>query len=128
MVEFALVIILFLGVLMAIWEGARLVTSYFALANAAREGARAGIYTTASDATIQDKVRQTLPAWISVPNGNITICRRATSSSGCGTTPYVSGSVIDVTVTYTFHLVPFAGGWLSRATVPLTGYHRARVE
>jgi Flp pilus assembly protein TadG len=134
MVEFSIAILLFLGMLAAIFEGARLVASYFALGGAAREGARAGVYVPSAsrpvgtiDADVRAKVRQTVPFLGNIPDGDITICRRSTADAACGTTVQ-SGSVIEVTVQHTFQLVPFAGGWLGRASVPLTGYQRTMVE
>ena len=135
MVEFALVILLFLGMVLAIIEGARLVASHFTLSNAAAEGARAGAFvpttslTTATiDNNVRTAVRRTVVPWVTIPDSNITICRRATRSAACGTTPVQSGSVIEVTATYTFRFVPFAGGWLGRANIPLTGHHVARIH
>lgn len=148
LVEFALTALLFLGIILAIFEGARLVGSYVALGNAAREGARAGLYAVSSSSTtcapapayvpplsvycldqaIRAKVRATLHPWINVPDSAITICRRTDASAPCGTTA-VSGSLVDVTVTWTFQWVPFAGGWLGRNSgLPLTAYHRARID
>jgi len=134
MIEFAAVMLVFLGAVMTTFEGARLLTSAFALSNAAAEGARAGAYVPTSarpiatlDADIRAAVRATTAFLGTIPDGSITICRRATSGAACGTTVQ-SGSVIEVTVTYAFQLVPFAGGWLGRAGVNLTGYNRARID
>jgi hypothetical protein len=148
MVEFALAGLLFLGIIVALFESARLVGSYIALGNAAREGARAGLYAVSSSSTtcapapafipplsvycldeaIRYKVRATLHPWMNVPDSAITICRRTNASAPCGTTA-VSGSLVDVTVTWTFQLVPFASGWLGqRSGLPLTAYHRARID
>lgn len=148
MVEFALTITLFLGILVSIFEGARLVASYIALGNAAREGARAGLYVVSSSSTscaaapayvppmsvycldqaIKYQVRATLQPWMDVPDGAVTVCRRTDSTKACGT-PVVSGSLVDVTVTWTFQIVPFAGGWLGKTSgFPLTAYYRARID
>jgi Flp pilus assembly protein TadG len=143
-VEFALVVILFLGLFMAIFEGARFATTAFVIANAAEDGARAGLYFPTSSlpvATIDGYVRTAVRertatfGWIgTIPDANITICRHALPSaavtSTCDTTapPLLSGSVIDVTVTYTFTFFSFPGNWLGQGSHTLTGYRRARLE
>jgi len=139
MVEFAFVVVLFLGTIVAVFEGARLVATYFALANAAAEGARAGQYVTAGDASVQAAAQRTLQPWITITNVStastcsdndvICICRRATAASACGSTPIERRSVIDVTIRYRLQLVPFAGGFVGQtAGINLTGYKRAIIE
>lgn len=131
MLEFALVTVLLLGMMVGVLEGARLVAAYFVVANAAREGARAGVFPSATDATIQAQVNKTASRVIgTVPSADNTleICRRATPTAGCGTTPLSVGSVIDVTVTHTFRFLPFASGWLGQQSIRLTGFHRAYLE
>lgn len=143
-VEFALVVVMFLGLLMAIIEGARLATSAFVIANAAEDGARAGVYVPRSSlpiATIDGLVRTAVRErtatfrWIgTIPDANITICRHALATAAVGSTcdttvpPLKSGSVIDVTVTYTFTFFSFPGNWLRQGNHTLTGYRRARLE
>jgi Flp pilus assembly protein TadG len=131
MVEFAIVVLLLLGMMVGILEGARLAAAYFVVGNAAREGARAGVFASASDTTIQTKINDT--AWRVIgqlPSGDnaITICRRAAPDQACGSTPLGVGSVIDVTVAHTFRFLPFAGGWLGQQSVALTSFHRAYLE
>ena len=41
---------------------------------------------------------------------------------------YYGGSVIDVTVNYSFSFLLFEGGFLHQTTIPMTGYKRARIE
>jgi Flp pilus assembly protein TadG len=138
-VEFALVAVLLFGAMVMVIEGARLTMSYFAVGNAAAEGARAGQYTTATDASIQAAARRTLEPWIQVPNLDasgacsgdnvVCICRRTTPDAACATTPIQNGSVIEVTVKYNFNLLPLAAGFLQRAGPwTLTGYKRATIE
>jgi Flp pilus assembly protein TadG len=142
MVEFAIVLVIFLGMLMAIFEGARLAMSAWMISVAARDGARAGIYvpsTSLTIATIDNRVIARVQATaarvgIVVPIASITICRHsspdAAPTDSCDTAapPLKSGSVVDVTVTHTFSFVPFAGGWLGQGNRTLTGYYRARIE
>jgi hypothetical protein len=153
MVEFALVLLVFLGLTMAIFEGARLALAAWAISTAARDGARAGIYLPCSTpppsggcpanappiATIDSRIKARAQATaarlgIVVPDANVVICRHtslhAAVTDTCDTTapPLKSGSVIDVTVRHTFSFVPFAGDWLGQGNRELTGYHRARIE
>jgi Flp pilus assembly protein TadG len=134
--EFSLVVLIFLGLLMAIFEGARLAASYFALANAAREGTHAGRFIAVTDDnTIRQQVQAPLGLlpWISPSDLTIEICRHASPTaavgSSCDTTGLQSGtSVIDVTVSWTFNFFFFPGGWLGQSSKALTGYQRARIE
>ena len=142
MVEFAIVLLVFLGMLMAIFEGARLAMTAWVISTAARDGARAGIYLPSSAlpvATIDTRIKTRVQATatrlgITVPNANIIICRHASADAlvtdACDTAapPLTSASVVDVTVTYTFSFVPFAGDWLSQGNQTLTGYYRAGIE
>jgi hypothetical protein len=134
MVEFALVLILSLGMVMAIFEGARLVAAYFIVANAAADGARTGAFVSTSqrplsvlDADIRAAVRETTSMLGALPDEAIAICRRTSRTAPCGTTVQ-SGSVVDVTVSYRFDFLPFAGGWLGRTSIELTGQSRAQVD
>jgi hypothetical protein len=151
MVEFALVVLLLVGVMAVIIEGARWITTYFAVANAAAEGARAGAFVPDPlwpvgnvDSKIQAAARSVLMPWMELPNFDgsgvcggtdvICVCRRYTSTSGCdpaNTSTVLSNyfSTIDVTVSYTFRWFPFAAGWLGQVvTSEMTGFHRARIE
>ena len=111
---------LFLGFLVGIMEGARMIGSYFALSNAAAEAARVGAIVPSSTATgsisdcntlnatqsgslsvasldnkIRCRARETMEPWISLPDSAITICRRATITASCdasGTSSVVSNS------------------------------------
>jgi TadE-like protein len=104
LVEFSLVSMVFLGFLVGIIEGARMIGSYFALSNAAAEAARVGatvpsptatltipetdcplLESTSSDKLtivgldnkIRCRARLTMQPWISLPASSIEICRRA---------------------------------------------------
>jgi hypothetical protein len=127
-----------------LFEGGRLVAARFALSNATTDGARAGAFVPTSelpvstlDASIRKAVRDTTaflgsmpdnPSAGSIADSAIIICRRATPTAACGSTPVRSGSVLDVTVTYTFEVLPAAGGGMANATIPLTSYYRARID
>ena len=131
--EFALTVVLFFGLLLAIFEGARLIATNSALGNAAADGARAAAFAPSSrnsqtdlDAATRAAVRQTNGLLGTLPDSSITICRRTTRAAACSTVQ--SGSVTEVTVSYAFAFVPFAGGWLGQASLPLTGYHRVQLD
>jgi len=161
LLEFSLVSMLFLGLLVSIFEGARMIGSYFALSNAAAEAARVGAIVPSPTATgsisncdtlnatqssylsvasldnkIRCRARETMQPWISLPDSAITICRRATITSSCDATgtssvvsnSYYGGSVLDVTVNYSFQFLLFEGGFLHNTSVPMTGYKRARID
>lgn len=134
MVEFAVALLFFVGMLLAIFEGARLVATFFAVANAAADGARAGAFAPTTqlpaatlDSNVRAAVRETTSFLGTIPDASITICRRTSPTAACGT-PVRSGSIVDVTVDYTFYFVPFAGGWLGQSSVPVTGYHRVQID
>jgi Flp pilus assembly protein TadG len=137
LVEFALAALLFFGFLVAILEGARWLATYFLLANAAAEGARAGAFAPTPgwpqadiDAKIRMGARSVLAPWIDLPDANITICRAAPATDPCTTSvsSVLSGNDLVVTVTYTFQWVPFAAGWLGQAADQITVSHRERIE
>jgi Flp pilus assembly protein TadG len=141
-VEFALVIILFLALIVLIFEGALLAGNWFALGNAAREGARAGSITTATDSQILDAVNRTASvftrSFASVTANTsesgctgthtLCVCRHAAGSGTC-TTSVTRGDQIDVTIRHRFYFIPFAGGYIGQnAGLQLVTYEQARIE
>ena len=84
LVEFGFVALMLIGVMLAIIEGARWISTYFMLANAAAEGARVGTFTTSTDTQIRTATQSILaPApWIVLdPNNDIAICRLPTAAA-----------------------------------------------
>jgi Flp pilus assembly protein TadG len=146
MVEFAFAGMLFFFMLVLVFEGARLTLTYFLVQNAAKEGARMGMADPRSSGdltTIDTRIRNTVRAGTtsfgipfvgSIPDGNITICRRSTpTSAGCTTNvdqiSRDTGSVVEVTVITDFQYVPGAGGFLHKlGTTRLTGFHQTLIE
>jgi Flp pilus assembly protein TadG len=150
MVEFALTIIPFLMLVMSVMEAGRLVATNFALANAAREAARAGRYLSLpTDATILAAANGTAQAFTgplttvvdannnSCGTNSVCVCRyvsgTAATTSPCDTTGFKQGSVVDVTINYTFGLIPYMTTnpyfcIFCRATFPLYAYYRAVIE
>lgn len=153
MVEFALTIIPFLMLVFAVIEGGRMVATYFALENAAREGSRAGRYLASSSSTtgILNGVNTTANVFA----GSYSSVTVDTNKSSCGTEAVCvchytsataatnaacssmsalrSGSVVDVTVKHTFSLLPLMNSnayycLLCMATIQMMGYHRAIME
>jgi Flp pilus assembly protein TadG len=139
MVEFALALSVLLMMMMGILEGARWVSTYAALANAAADGARAGAYlptstwtVSAIDSRVRSAARTVLPAWITLADADITVCRRTATATSCTapglTTGLTSGAVIEVTVVYAFHWVPAASGLLGTADTTITVHDSARID
>jgi Flp pilus assembly protein TadG len=142
MVEFALVVMLFLGLLIMIFQGAALAANWFALGNGAREGARAGSITTATDADVLAAVNRTAATFTSsfasatanttqsgcTAQQAVCICRHNPGSTACITT-VTRGDQVDVTVRHRFDFLPFAGGFIGQnAGIQLTAFEQARIE
>jgi Flp pilus assembly protein TadG len=140
-VEFSLVIMLFLGLLIMIFQGGALAANWFALGNGAREGARAGSVTTATDPQILAAVNRTASTFTS-SFGSVTanttqsgctaehavcVCRHPAGSTTC-TTTVTRGDLVDVTVRHRFQFLPFAGGFIGQTGMQLTAYEQARIE
>jgi hypothetical protein len=139
MVEFALTTLLLVGVIVAIIDGARWISTYFALAHAAAQGVRVGAFVPRAswpiddiDAKIRIATRSALPGWIELAAEDIVICRRQTSASECdaaGTAQLLRGtSTVEVTVTHTFQWFPYAGAWLGQVADEITAFHREHIE
>ena len=142
MVEFAFVILLLVGAVLAIVEGARWMVTYFALANAAAEGARAGAFVPSAawsassiDARIDAAARSVLPPWITLADDEISVCRLATSvDNTCSTgdvapsPAIISGSFVEITITHTFRWFPFATGYLGQPNDLIRAVHRQRID
>jgi Flp pilus assembly protein TadG len=141
-VEFGITILFLIGVLVAIFEGARWLSTYFMLANAAAEGARAGAFVPRTPQWPQDDIdtkitaatNRVLAEWIDLTDTNITICRvePTTATTACtadsSVSPILSGDDIIVKITYTFRWLPFAAGWLGQSSDTITVSHRERIE
>src|SRR4051794_12500965 len=146
MVEFALTIVPFLMFVLALFEGGRMIATNYAIANAAREGARAGRYFTVTTNTgILAAVNVTaatftgqLTTVTDTPNsscgaGQVCVCRHvlpsASLSTSCDSTGLIKGSVVDVTLNYTFQFIPLMNNntyfcLLCAATIPMSAYYR----
>jgi Flp pilus assembly protein TadG len=150
MVEFALTMVPFLMFILAIFEGGRMIATNYAIANAAREGARAGRYLTvtsndvalaAANVTASTFTGQ-LTTVTQAPNSScganqVCVCRHilpsASLSASCDTTGLTKGSVVDVTLNYTFQFVPLMNNntyfcLFCRASLPMSAYYRVAME
>src|SRR5215217_5422121 len=78
-VELALILLLFLTLALLVFEGGLLSANWFALGNAAREGARVGSRSSATDADILDAVNRAA----SVFTGSFASVTADTAPSGC---------------------------------------------
>ena len=130
MVEFSLAVLLLVGVMLAIIEGARWMSTYFMLSNAASEGARVGALLASTDSQIREATQFSLAPWIFIdPNTDVAICRLATASASDTTCPNAaaaSGNFIQVKVTYSFQwsLFPIWIGQMADQTITVSDRQR----
>lgn len=82
LVEFALVSPVLLFFLLGIVDFGRAVSSFIAVSEGAREGARAGIYATATDDDIRNTVRLQSPMLGTLSDANISITPAYPRGSG----------------------------------------------
>jgi hypothetical protein len=95
-VEFALILPVIVLILMGVFDLGRAFYAYSVVADAAREGARAGVYATATDGQVAAAVTK---YWIGLETAPVvTIWPPAPP-------PRVSGNTISVTVRYVFRPV-----------------------
>jgi Flp pilus assembly protein TadG len=119
-VEFALILPILLLLLMGVFDFGRAFYYYSVVANAAREGARAGIYsTTTTDASIRSEVHRYAVGLNGLTDGNIAIAR-----SGSGTSAEVR-----VTVSYQYDAVtPIIDRFLPGGAIMLRSSSTMQVE
>ncbi len=119
-VEFALVLPILLLLLIGVFDFGRAFYYYNAVANAAREGARAGVYTSASDASIRAAVHQYGVGLVGLTDSNIVILPVGAR---------FSGEAIQVTVSYRFDAVtPLVDAFLPGGTITLISSSTMHVE
>jgi hypothetical protein len=144
LVEFAFTALFLFGVLVGIIDGARWISTYFILSNAAAEGARAGAFVPRNpewslaeiDENARIAARSVLPPWVVLTDEQITICRARSIDATCsppgltGATGFeiFTGDDVIVTVTYTFQWVPFAEGWLGQIDHDMEMTHRELID
>jgi hypothetical protein len=119
-VEFALVLPILVLILMGIFDFGRAFYAYSVVANAARDGARAGVIRTASDASVRSSVRQIWVGLDALPDSAIVITPATTR---------VSGGTIGVQVTYQFiPITPVIGRFLPGGKITLVSSSVMQVE
>lgn len=119
LVEFALAFPLLLLLSFGILDFGRAMSAYIELAHTAREGARSGIYTSATDADIRNTVKAQAPL-LGLADGDISISP---------TYPRTSGDNLQVTITYNFNsFTPLVNSLWGGGTLPLTSVARMNVE
>lgn len=110
-VEVALALPLALLVFVGVFEGARLAAVYVGMVNAAREGARAGSVSGATNAQITTAVQNTIVAFgDGLSTITPTICPNTVGGtatcSPLGPVTRSSGGALTVTVSYNFQFLP----------------------
>ena len=110
MVEFALVLPLFLALIFGVLDFGRAIYALNTITNAAREGARYGIISPSDTSGIQTKV-QTFAATLAIPSSNITVS--CSDSGGCSS----AGAGDTITVAVSYQYVPFVI-YVARSTGP----------
>jgi Flp pilus assembly protein TadG len=119
-VEFALIVPLLLFLMLGVVDFGRGVGAYVALSHAAREGARAGIYTAATDSEIRNTVKAQAGLLGNVPDENIIISPNS---------PCQSGDTLQVVVNHEFSAVtPLFNVFWDGDTLTMTAVARMKVE
>lgn len=119
MVEFALVLPMFLFLVFGVLDFGRAVYADSTITNAAREGARYGIISPSPASAIQAKVQQ-FAATLSIPAADVSVsCVTADTTNDCANA--TAGDTITVAVTYTYvpvvvDIAQFTGPSLTLAT------------
>jgi Flp pilus assembly protein TadG len=132
LVEFALVIPLFLLLFMAIVDFGSAVFTYNSLTNAAREGARLAIVNQDTTSVVQRAEHQVAIAEINAPNVTVNFYQQAAdgtpdTSSTCS--PAAVGCLAVVSFEATYHpLTPIIGNLLFKSGVTFTAKSVLTVE
>lgn len=125
-VEFALVGIIFIFILMILFDFGRGVAAFNAVSHAAREGARLAVhhpaeFTAGTDANIRGQLRAGSPLLPGLTDADITISPAQASRD--------YGDIVTVQVVYSFSPVtPLIGVFLPGGTVTLTSAGKAVVQ
>ncbi|MBM2810512.1 MAG: TadE-like protein [Chloroflexi bacterium] len=123
-VEFALMIPLFLGVILAIFDTAHFMATYASIANGVRSGARVATVTSSTDTQITDAVvaAVVLANTTTVRNTVAITCASSPGGSFSTCATRTAGNSVKVTATYPFAWNPlfasvFAGFNLGTTTI-----------
>lgn len=120
LVEFAMVLPLLVMLLLGLFDFGRGIAIYTSLAHSAREGARTGIYTSATDTDIRDTVRSQGVILTGLPDANIMITPPD---------PRNSGDSLIVSVAYDFEAAtPLISSFWGGGPLRITSTATVRVE
>ncbi|HLH27234.1 MAG TPA: TadE/TadG family type IV pilus assembly protein [Chloroflexota bacterium] len=140
--EFGLVLLLVLALGLLVFVGGWVTANWLAVAQAAREGARAGNRVAATDAAVLDAVNRSASTFTGTfaavsaatpPDActgehAVCVCRHHVNATRCDDT-VTPGDQIDVTVRHRLVFAPFAGGWVGQnAAIQLAAVESARIE
>lgn len=133
LIEFALVLPIFLVILFSLFELGRALVEYNSLANAAREGARAGIVPTKTVTEITQAARSSTVTAGALPAVEVLAFRSGTQLADPATR--TSGDSLQVRVSHTFVPIFFIAGGFSPSgigglgvQIPMSSTARMRVE
>ena len=116
LVEFALVFPVMMLLLLAIFDGGRLVFAYNDITNAARVGARVAIVNQAAGAAVAATVNQATS--LGLVNSDVTVTYLKPDLSGSCASPYGLGCVADVRVTFDWAAItPVIGSVIGPVTL-----------
>jgi Flp pilus assembly protein TadG len=125
LVEFALIFPILMLLLIAIFDGGRLVFAYNDISNAARVGARVAIVNQGSNAARTATIGQATS--LGLTNADVTVSYRTADLSGACPTPYQLGCVAEVSVTFDWQAItPVIGSVMGPVT--LTTESRMPIE
>jgi Flp pilus assembly protein TadG len=124
LVEFAVVLPVFLLILAAVIDFGMGLYSQMTVINAAREGARLGVVLPGDTAAIQARV-DAMTGGLDSTQLNVTISCKNPSGGSCGSPAYQSGDTVMVKVDYDYHMLwPLALG----NTIDLSSTVQMRIE
>lgn len=125
LVEFALVFPILMLLLVAIFDGGRLVFAYNDINNAARVGARVAIVNQATGAAQTATVNQATS--LGLANSDVTVTYLKADLSAACSSPYQLGCVAEVSVTFDWQAItPIIGNVMGPVT--LTTESRMPIE
>ncbi len=111
LVEFALILPIFILLLVGLFDFGRAIYGYNTISNAAREAARVAIVNQTTSEIKAEAVKQSVS--LNIPSSQVTVTyanRDLSSGAPCNTTPIQNGCIAQVTIVYQY-----------RAATPLIG-------
>jgi Flp pilus assembly protein TadG len=125
LIEFALVVPMFLSLAFMVLEAGRFGASLIMVTNAAREAAHAGSFVSVTtDAPLLTAANQSVPMLGTLPASAVRVTPAGTDNGGPGRT---TGGTISVTVTFNYTVLPLFSNVLG-TTIPMSASSVAPVE